>query len=170
MKIRIIWSIIFCVLLSTSTHAGSDMVPTTTHTIISLGDINKKPVSQSFKDIQKLIGRKLTVKEKISFFIVKQKLRHQPKDPMNAGDISLILGIASLAFIALYFLLPFSLVLAIASGIVAIVTGHRARKKDPANKNAKIGKLLGWITVGLVTAFFIAIIIAFASIGSWSFG
>jgi len=89
---------------------------------------------------------------------------------MNAGDISLILGIASLAFIALYFFLPFSLILAIASGIVAIVTGHRARKKDPANKNAKIGKLLGWITAGLIKAFFIALIIAFASIGSWRFG
>jgi hypothetical protein len=130
----------------------------------------KKIASLPAKDIQKLIGRKLTLKERISFFILKQKLRHKPKDSMNAGDISLILGIAGLVFIALYFFLPFSLVLAIASGIVAIVTGHRARKKDPANKNAKIGKLLGWITVGLITVFFIAVLIAFASIGSWSFG
>ena len=170
MKIRIIWGIIFCSLLFTSLPAGSNMVPDSTHTVIPFADKYKKIASLSVKDIQKLIGRKLTLKEKISFSILKQKLRHKPKDSMNAGDISLILGIASLAFIALYFFLPFSLILAIASGIVAIITGHRARKKDPANKNAKIGKLLGWITVGLITAFFIAIIIAFASIGSWSFG
>ncbi len=133
-------------------------------------DIHKKIASLRIKDIQKTIGRNLTLKEKVSFFILKQKLKHAPKESMDAGDISLIIGIAGLAFLALYFLTPFFMIAAIGSAIVAIVTGHRTRKKDPGNKNAKIGKLLGWITVGLITAFFIAILIAFASIGSWSFG
>ncbi len=147
------------------------MSPASSHTIIPASDIYKKIASLSIKDIQKSIGRKLTLKEKISFFILKQKLRHGSKRSMNAGDISLILGIAGLVFLGLYFLVGFYfLIPAVASAIVAIVTGHRARKKDPTNKNAKIGKLLGWITVGLITAFFIILIIAFASAWSGGFG
>ena len=162
--------IIFCSLLSSSIPAGSAMVPTSNNISIPFGDICKKIASLRIKDIQKSIGRKLTLKEKISFFIVKQKLRHQPKESLKEGDIALIFGIAGLVFLALYFLLPYFMIASIASAIVAIVSGHKIRKKDPGNKNAKIGKLLGWITVGLITAFFIAILIAFASIGSWSFG
>ncbi len=169
MKI-IIWSIILCSLLSASLPAGSAMVPVSGNTSIPIGGVHKKILSLKIKDIQKSIGRKLTIKEKLSFIILKQKLRHKPKDSVNAGDIALILGIAGLVFLLLAFLLPYFLGVSIASAIVAIITGHRTRKKDPANKNAKIGKLLGWITLGLITAFFIILIIAFASIGSWSFG
>jgi hypothetical protein len=169
MKIRIIWGIIFCSLLLTAMPAGSNMVPASHNTGIPVEDIYKKIASLKIKDIQKSIGRKLTLKEKISFFIVKQKLRHSSKQPVNAGDVSLILGIASLVFILLALLLPYLLSVSIATAIVAIVTGHRTRKKDPANKNAKLGKILGWITLGLITAFFIVLIIAFASNGSWSF-
>jgi hypothetical protein len=170
MRIRIIWIIIFFSFLSTPNSAGSAMVPVTDNIRIPSGDIYKKIALLRVKDIQKSIGRKLTLKEKIVFFIFKQKLRHQPKESLNAGDVSLILGIASLAFILLAFLTTFFIIPAIVLAIVAIVTGHRTRKKDPTNKNAKIGKLLGWIAVGVITAFFIAILIAFASIGSWSFG
>src|SRR5258706_10234618 len=133
MKIRIIWVIILCSLLFTSLPAGSNMVPDSNNIGIPSGDMYKKIASLSAKDIQKLTGRKLTLKEKISFLILKQKLRHKPKKSVNAGDISLILGIASLVFILLAFLLPYLLSVSIASAIVAIVTGHRTRKKDPAN-------------------------------------
>lgn len=146
------------------------MVPASKNTGIPFGDIYKKIASFRIKDIQKSIGRKLTLKEKIAFIFLKHKLRHALKESMDAGDISLIIGIAGLAFLALCLLLPYFMIAAIASAIVAIVTGHRTSKKDPGNKNAKIGKLLGWITLGLITAFFIAILIAFANLGSWSFG
>jgi hypothetical protein len=89
---------------------------------------------------------------------------------LNAGDIALILGIASLVFVLLAILLRIFIIAAISAAIVAIVTGHRTRKRDPSNKNAKAGKLLGWITLGLITAFFIAIIIALAANGGWYFG
>jgi hypothetical protein len=170
MRILFFCSILFCSFLFISIPAGSAPAPVSNNTLIPLENIYSKIASLSIKDIQKSIGRKLTLKEKIALLILKQKRRHVPKEPMNAGDISLILGIASLAFLALYFLLPYTLIAAIGAAIVAIVTGHRTRKKDPGNKNAKIGKLLGWITVGLITGFFIAILIAFASIGSWGFG
>jgi hypothetical protein len=170
MRIRIIWGIIFCSLLSISSPAGSAMVPASGNSTILPGKIYKKIASLKIKDIQKSIGRKLTLKEKISFFILKQKLRYKPKESLKEGDIPLIVGIASLIFLLLAFLLPYFMIAAIGSAIVAIVSGHRIRKKDPSNKNAKIGKLLGWITLGLITIFFIIILIALASIGSWSFG
>jgi hypothetical protein len=170
MKIRIIGAIIFCSFLSTSTPAGSNMVPASNNIIIPSAEMYTKIASLPTKDIQKLIGRKLTLKEKISLFILKQKLRHRSKESVNAGDISMILGIAGLVFLLLAFLLPYFLGASIASAIVAIVTGHRTRKKDPANKKAKIGKLLGWITLGLISLFFIIILIELSSIGSWSFG
>ena len=169
MRKRIIWSIMICSLLTTSIPAGSAMVPASNNIHIPLGDIYKKIASLRIKDIQKSIGRKLTLKEKISFFIVKQKLRHKQKESLNEGDIALIFGIAGLVFLALAFLLPYFMIASITSAIVAIVSGHRLRKKDPDNKKAKIAKILGWITVGLITAFFIIIIIALAANGGWFF-
>jgi hypothetical protein len=165
MKIKLIRAILFCILISTNVPAGSAMVPVSNHHLIPSKDITGKIASLRIKDIQRSIGRSLTLKEKISFFILKKKLSHQPKESVNAGNISLILGIASLAFILLALLLPYLLGVSIASAIVAIVTGHRTRKKDPDDKNAKIGKLLGWISLGLITAFFIVIIIALSSFG-----
>jgi len=171
MKIRIIWAIIFCSLLSTASATGSNMIPDPKNTIIPFAGMDKRIASLSVKDIQKLIGRKLTLKERISFLILKQKLKHKPKESLNEGDISLIFGIAGLVFLALALLLtPYFMIASITSAIVAIVSGHRLRKKDPGNKKAKTAKLLGWITLGLIVAGFIIIIIAFASIGSWSFG
>lgn len=165
MKCRMTRTILFYILISTTIPAGSAMIPVSNHHLILSKDITGMIASLRIKDIQRSIGRNLTLKEKISFFLLKQKLRHQPKESVNAGDISLILGIASLAFILLALLLPYFLFVSIASAIVAIVTGHRTRKKDPANKNAKIGKLLGWISLGLITALFIIIIIALSSGG-----
>ena len=119
MKIRIIWAIIFCSFLLASLPAGSNMVPNTTNTIISFSDMYRKITSLPTKDIQKLIGRKLTLKERISLFILKQKLKHKPKESLNEGDIALVFGIAGLIFLLLAFLLPYFLAASIASAIVA---------------------------------------------------
>src|SRR5690348_7557319 len=101
MKIRMIWTIIFCCLLFASLPAGSNMVPDPGNMSTPVADIRKKIASLHIKDIQKLIGRKLTLKEKISFFILKQKLKNEPKESLNEGDVALIVGIAGLVFLAL---------------------------------------------------------------------
>lgn len=170
MRMCILWGIFFCSLLSTSLPAGSAIVPSSNNIIIPLGDIHKKIASLRIKDIQKSIGRKMTLKERISFFILKQKLRHKPKESMNGGEIALIFGIAGLALLLVAVFLPYFLSASVASAIVAIVAGSKTRKNDPANKKARLAKLLGWITLGLIGILFIIIIISFASIGSWSFG
>jgi hypothetical protein len=138
MKIRIIWTIIFCSLLLTSFPAGSNMVPDPKNTVIPFTGMYKKIGSLSTKDIQKLIGRKLTLKERISFLILKQKLKHKPKESLNEGDIALIFGIAGLVFLALALLLtPYFMIASITSAIVAIVSGTQAQEKRSRNKKQR---------------------------------
>jgi hypothetical protein len=170
MRIRIIWGIIFCSLISITTPAGSATIPSSISKIIPVGDIYKRIASLKVKDIQKLIGRKLTLKEKISVFILKQKLRHKPKESANTGEIAFIFGIAGAALLLLSLFLPVLLIASFISAIVAISLGYITKKDDPGIKKARVARLLGWITAGLIAIFFIVIIIAFASIGSWSFG
>jgi len=146
--------LIECSQLNASTTSSPDPTPSMTH-IISL----------KVKDIQKIIGRKLTFKEKIGLIFLKQAARHKEKTtpggntPLVLGILSIVVLVAALAAPTLVFLSPLL-------GIAAIITGIITLKKDPGNKNAKTGRLLGWIAVSLFAALLILAAIAFST-GSW---
>jgi hypothetical protein len=107
------------------------------------------PPSLKVRDIETRIGRKLTVKEKISLLILKKKIRAEGKK--NPGQTALILGITGAALlIGSLFGVPFLIIGALASAIAAIVIGSVTRKAEPANKKAHAAVLLGWITLGLI--------------------
>ena len=164
MRKYIIWSILFCFFVSIATPASSSTVPPSTSKIIPVGDIYKKIASLKIKDIQKLVGRKLTIKEKISFLILRHKLIHTPKDKQNKGQTALIFGIAGLALLIVGLFLPYVILVSLVSAILAVVFGSVAKKQDPSDNNALIGKLLGWITLGLIALLAILVIVLIASL------
>lgn len=151
MRIRIIWGIIFCSLLLIATPAGSATIPASTSKIIPVEDFYKKIVTLKTKDIQKLIGRKLTLKEIFSFFILKQKLRHSSDTKGRTALIYAYIGIASLLA---GFFIPFGIIASFLCAVLAIISGSIARKKDPSDKKAGTAKLLGWLTLGLIALLF----------------
>ncbi len=166
MRLRIIWSILFCMFLSIAAPVNSATIPSSTSKIIPVGDIYKKIASLKIKDIQKLTGRKLTIKEKISFLILKHKLKQQADDKKSKGQTAFIFGIVGLGLLLVGLFVPYVILGALVSAILAIVVGSVAKKQDPSDKKAHAGKLLGWITLGLIAFLLILVVALFAS---WSF-
>jgi flagellar biosynthesis protein FlhB len=167
---KIITGLLFSYLLSIATPAGSATIPSSNSAIIPVEGMYKKIDSQKVKDIQKLIGRKLTLKERIAFFILKQKLRHIPKETTNEGEIALIFGIAAVSLLVLSLFFPFLMIASLIASIIAIITGSVTKKREPGNQKAKTGKMLGLITLAIIAILFIILLVVFASLGTWSFG
>lgn len=148
-------------------------VPAFAATSIST-DIIKKPLDGGYKNIatmklkefQGLLGRKLTFKEKVGFFVLKHKMKHQQKDADKQGQTAYILGLVGLGLFVAGLFVPYVILGSLVAAILAIVTGSMARKKDGDNRKANAGKLLGWITLGLIVLVYI---VALLWITSWGF-
>jgi hypothetical protein len=107
------------------------------------------------RDIEKMIGRRLTIKEKITWMLMRHRFK---KAKSSRPDVDIAkkarkaktFGILSL--ISLF--VPLLGLAAIPFAIVAIVMGSDVKKVDPGNRDARTA-----ITLGIVTlAVFVAII------------
>ena len=116
--------------------------------------------TMKLRDFQKLIGRKLTIKEKIAFFILKYKTHN---DANTDGKASFVLGFLGLILLIAGFFTPALFLGALLASILAIVIGSTARKKDGNNREARMGKMLGWITLGALSLLAVLLIIVIAT-------
>ena len=143
-----------------------------------------KLASLTLKQAQQLAGRKFTLREKLGFVLFKKQVRKgqqvgfsktllyktiQKKTRQKANDGSmgtsaLAFGIAGLVLLILGLFIPYVFFISPIAGIVAIVLGSSARKKDPDDTNAKLGKTFGWISLGL---FAVILIIALIALATW---
>jgi hypothetical protein len=167
MRVHIILATLVCFFLSITTPAISATAPPSANIIIPDGGIYKKIVSLKIKDIQKLVGRKLTIKEKISFLILKHKLKRQSKENATKGQTAFIFGLVGLGLLIVGLFVPYVILGSLVSAILAIVTGSMAKKADPSDRKAHAGKLLGWITLGLIALLFILAAVIIASSSWW---
>lgn len=127
-------------------------------------EFEKKISSLKIKVIEKDAGKKFTLKEKISIKLFQLQLkkelnRNTNDEPSKKGKTSKILGIIGLVLL----FVPYATLAALPLSIIAIVMGTNAAKENPKDKNARTGKILGWITLGLFTLFLIVAIIILAS-------
>ena len=100
--------------------------------------------SLKIKEVEKLIGRKLKLKEKINFKIAQWKIKNDiEKDEGKTAQTLGILGAASL-------FIPVLNLAAIPLAILAIVTGNKAKRKDPTNRKARTGVTLGIVTLAFI--------------------
>ena len=125
----------------------------------------KKIVSLKIKDVQKMIGRKLTLKEKISFLILRHQLKNHADSKPNQGKTAMTFGIFGVVlFIAGLFFAPL-LVGSLIAAILAVVLGSLARKENSSDKKALAVILMGWITLGLIA---LLLILAAIIVATWS--
>ncbi len=162
--------LLFVAFLITVNHSGASSIPFAPSAKPSLA-IPVDPLhyfsTLSMKEVQKLAGRKLKIKEKIGVKILQWKIKKAIRtrgEPSDKGRTAKIFGIVGLASIFIPVIGIFS---AIVCGLLAVILGYEARKADPGNKDAKTGIVLGWITLGLIV---LAVIIVIGIIASWSFG
>lgn len=162
---------------TTPTAPVSDPAPTIINKLSSL----------TLKEAQQLAGRKFTLKEKIGFWLFKKQVRkgqekgfsktafykafskkaRRADEPGSKGMAALSFGIASVIFLILGFFIPYIIIVSPIAAILAIVLGTIAKKKDPDDTKGQIGKLLGWISLGVFVALIIAVAIAFSDGFGW---
>lgn len=127
----------------------------------------KNIATMKLKEFQKLVGRKLTIKEKIGFFVLKHKMKHQQQGADTQGQTAYILGLVGLGLFVIGLFVPYVMLGSIVAAIMAIVTGSSAMKQDGDNRKARAGKLLGWITLGLIA---LLLILATIVLATWGLG
>jgi len=110
------------------------------------------------------VGRKLTLKEKVSLLILKHT--SSKKAESKQGSTAFVFGIAALALFFIGLFVPYVILGAILFSILAIVLGSVAKHQDSSDKKARAAVLLGWITLGATALLLIAAVIVFAS-GAW---
>ncbi len=134
--------------------------------------------SLRMKDLQRISGRKFSLKEKIAWQILKWKISHpggsrllaklkkkpsylnsvKPIDPdeksAKKGQASLVFGLAGLGLLALIFVIPFMIFPSIISALLAIILGHGATKNKRVDKKGNTGKILGYVTISLIAILF----------------
>ncbi len=167
MRIFLIWLSIFSCFFTAAIPAQAATAPLSNNKIIPVEAIYKKIASMKMKDFRKLAGRKLTLKEKVSFIILKHKLKQQAKDSEKQGQTAFTFGLIAVGLLILGLFVPYVILGSLVAAILAIVTGSMAKKRDGDNRKAKAGQLLGWITLGLIAFLFI---LAAVVLASWSWG
>jgi hypothetical protein len=119
--------------------------------------------SLKVRDLEKQAGRKLTLKEKIAFLILKKKLKRQEDTGSREGKTAFSFGLAAVAFLILGLFVPYVILGALVASIVAIVMGSSAARKNPNDRKAHSAKLLGWITLGLIALLILLIALVIAA-------
>ncbi len=154
------------VMLSARTYSATVIAPHPAKVEMTKNSLSVM-LSLKIKDLEKITGKKLSLKQKIELKILKftlhQRLRNHAsrKEGSDKGQLALILGIVGLASL----LIPYVVIVGLPCAIAAIILGYSARKEDPGNKKAKAALVLGWITIGLFVLaliLFVAILASFA--------
>lgn len=128
----------------------------------------------SIKEVQKLAGRKLTLKEKIAVKIFQWEIKkgYRPvkkNENKEKGETAMIFGIAGLASM----LIPIPYIgglAAIVCTVLALVLGYQAKKENPKDRKAKTAIILGWIAVGLFALAIVTVLVILSSWGGWGWG
>jgi hypothetical protein len=123
----------------------------------------------SIKDIQKLSGRKLTFKEKVSLKLYRSNKGFfnrfadstDQKKLERKASWSKWLGIGSL--IGLF--IPFVNFFALPAAIIAIVFGKATQNKVKNNRDSRQGITFGIITIGLLLLLFTFVLLILSSFG-----
>ena len=139
-------------------------VPSVSAFLYSSEPTSKEIRPLKVKDIQKMIGRKLTLKEKIAFLILKKKLKKQSEEGSSTGEAAFIIGILGLVLLIAGLFVPYIILGSLVAGIIAIVMGSMAKRKDPSDTKARAALLMGWITLGLIA---FLLLLAAIVVASW---
>ncbi len=166
-------SLLFILIFSTSSYSSVipsiDPLQKENGVITITPEMLSKFATLKIKEIEKVAGRKLTFKEKITIKVyqwqIKKRKNSFPKErKADKGNTSFILGIVGLVSLVLPYI---GILAAIPCAILAIVFGNQAKKINPDDRQAKTGVILGWITLGLLVLFTLLIIALLASGGFW---
>lgn len=162
MKIRLA---IFVLLLCSIQAYPANIPSLQTNTIfseqIAIPAISLSVIStMKVKEVEKTIGRKLKLKEKIAFKIfqweIKKDIKRIKKEgERDKGKTAMILGIIAAGSL----FIPFVNLAAFPLAILAIVIGSNAKREDPKNRKARTGVTLGIATLAFLVAITLIVVL-----------
>ncbi len=123
--------------------------------------------SLKMKELEQLSGRKLTLKEKIGFLLLKHQIKHRTTENRMPGNTALTIALIGLGLLVLGLFVPYIILGSIVAAILAIALGSSAYKQDHSDKKAHTAKIIGWLTLGVTALFLIIAAIIIATWTSW---
>ena len=124
-----------------------------------------KVASMKIKEVEKIFGRRLTLREKIAFKIaqhkIKKALRSQAEGKESKGQTAFILSLIGLCLL----IVPYANLASLPLAIIGLTMGIKAKKENPNDTKAQTAIILSIVTLGLIVLGIIAIIIWVAAWG-----
>ena len=169
MKIRLaIFVLLLCSIQAYPANIPSSQTNTGFSEQITIPAISLSVIStMKVKEIEKMIGRKLKLKEKIAFKIFQWEIKKDVKRTKKTGEpdkgkTAMILGIIAAGSL----FIPFVNLAAFPLAILAIVIGSNAKREDPKNRKARTGSL-GIVTLAFLVAiaFIVVLVLTLGTIG-----
>ena len=122
-------------------------------------------VSMKTREVERLLGRKLTFKEKLFLKIARYNIKKVSGSDANSskGQTAFILSLLSLFLL----IVPYGILFSIPLAIIGIVMGSKARRENRNDQKAKTAIILGTITLSLFILVVLLVVIWFAT---WSGG
>jgi sterol desaturase/sphingolipid hydroxylase (fatty acid hydroxylase superfamily) len=116
--------------------------------------------SLKLRQVQKLIGKKLSLRQKVAWTILAHKLaKQQPANPTDKGQLALIFGIVGISAI----IIPYAGLISLPCALAAIIIGYNARRDNPSNRKARAAIVLGWVTIGILVLALLLVIAVLAT-------
>ena len=126
-----------------------------------------KIASMKIKEIEKIFGRKLSLKEKIVFKIVQHKIKKalkvQENEKPSKGQTAFILSLIGLCLLVV----PYAGFASLPLAIIGLVMGANAKKENPDDRKAQTAIILSLVTLGLIALAILLVVAIIASGGFW---
>ena len=119
-------------------------------------------VKMKVKEAEKILGRKMSLKEKIGFRLAQHKIKREQKKKEEGkntpGQDAFIVSLIAICSIVI----PYVGIVAFPLAIVSLIMGINAKKKDPKDKKANLAIILSIVKLGLfvLAAIVLALVIA----------
>lgn len=166
--------LLFISVLATSTSSTSVTPDKNPVTFTLSAEMVSYITKLKIKEIEKLLARKLKLKEKIGIRIYQWKTKKEfinkkVDGETDKGKTAMMLGFFAAGALLLSPILVFTWMAAIPLAIIAIIMGNKVLKDDKNDRNAKTAVILGWVTLGMMVIGTIVIIAILAAIfsGGW---
>jgi len=160
---RVYSILIVCIfLILPSTLPAAAIAPAPKAPIALSPEQQQKLASLKISDVQKLIGRKLTLKEKIGLWLLKHTSNKRTQS--TKGSTALGFGIAGVVLLVLGLVIPYVIIGSLIAAILAVILGSSAKRQNLSDKKAETGVILGWITIGCIA---LIVILAAIFVAAW---